>query len=129
MTIRARLLAIKDAIPYASSAEPSAFSEGTAGAAKLASRSVEPNSHKLSAEQETAIAALLIEPTYSRAAAAASIDEGTLYRWLHLPAFRTAFRQARRELVEAGVGRLQAATSHAVDALVAVARHGRRGWA
>jgi len=126
MTIRARLLAIKDAIPYASSAEPSAFAEGTAGAAKLASRSVEPNSHKLSADQETAIAALLTESTYSRAAAAVSIDEGTLYRWLHQPSFRAAYRHARRELVEAGIGRIQAATGQAVETLVSIARHGRR---
>ena len=52
-----------------------------------------------------------------RRATAAGIGEATLRRWLRLPAFRTAYRQARRELVEAAVGRVQAATGKAVSAL------------
>jgi len=43
-----------------------------------------------------------------------------------LPAFRTAYRHARLELIEAAVGRLQAATGQAVETLLAVARQGRR---
>jgi hypothetical protein len=127
MTIRARLLAIEETagrtLPRDS--EAIALTEAAAGAAGVACIE-QPNGPNLTDKQEAAIAALLTEPTYARAAAAAGVSEGTLYRWLHLPAFRTAFRQARRELVEAGVGRLQAATAHAVEALVAVARHGRR---
>ncbi len=72
------------------------------------------------------IAALLTEPTYAAAAAKAGVGQTTLYRWLHLPAFRTAYRQARRELVDAAIGRVQAAAGQAVDALLAVARDGRR---
>jgi len=127
MTIRARLLAIEETagrtLPRDS--EAIALIEAAAGAAGVACIE-QPNGPNLTDKQEAAIAALLIEPTHARAAAVAGVSEGTLYRWLHLPAFRTAFRQARRELVEAGVGRLQTATSHAVEALVAVARHGRR---
>jgi hypothetical protein len=128
MTIRARLLAIEETagrtLPRDS--EAIALTEAAAGAAGVACSIEQPDGPNFTDKQEAAIAALLTEPSYARAAAAAGISEGTLYRWLHLPAFRTAFRQARRELVEAGVGRLQAATAHAVEALVAVARHGRR---
>ena len=81
---------------------------------------------KLSRRQEAAIAALLAEPTLAAAATAAGIGEATLRRWLRLDAFRTAYRQARRELVESAVGRVQAATGQAVDSLLEVARHGKR---
>jgi hypothetical protein len=72
------------------------------------------------------IAALLVEPTYAAAAARAGVAETTVYRWMHLPEFRTAYRQARRELVERAIGRVQAATGQAVETLVSVARDGRR---
>jgi hypothetical protein len=49
-----------------------------------------------------------------------------MYRWLHLPTFRAAYRQARRELVEAAIGRVQAATGQAVEVLLDLARHSRR---
>jgi DNA-directed RNA polymerase specialized sigma24 family protein len=95
MTIRARLLAIEETagrtVPRDS--EAIALTEAAAGAAAVAC--IEQN---LTDKQEAAIAALLTEPTYARAAAVAGISEGTLYRWLHLPAFRAAFRQARRGL-------------------------------
>ena len=49
MTIRARLLAIEDAVPHAPSAEPNdALAESTAGAARLANRSEQPNGVPLS---------------------------------------------------------------------------------
>jgi hypothetical protein len=83
-------------------------------------------SGKLTAKQESLIAALLTEPTFKVAAAKAAIHETTLYRWLKRPDFRTAYRQARRELVEAAVGRIQAASGQAVETLLHVARHGKR---
>src|SRR5262249_20380447 len=46
--------------------------------------------------------------------------------WLNLPAFRTAYRQARRQLVEGAVGRIQAATGQAVDTLLAIAKDGAK---
>ena len=49
-----------------------------------------------------------------------------MYRWLHLPTFREAYRRARRELVEQAIGRVQAANGQAVDALLAVVRQGRK---
>jgi hypothetical protein len=120
MTSRARLLAIKDSLPHPEPKRDRA--ELTEGAARLASASCSA----LSTEQEAAIAALLTEATFARSAAAAGIDEGVLFRWLQQPSFRAAFRQARRELVEAGIGRIQAATGEAVETLVSVARWGRR---
>src|SRR5262245_5745847 len=81
---------------------------------------------KLTAKQEALIAALLTEPTYSAAAAKAGISEATVSRWLHLPAFRAVYRQARQMLVERAVGRIQAATGQAVETLVAVAKDGAK---
>lgn len=79
---------------------------------------------KLSRRQEEAIAALLTEPTQAAAAAKAGIGEATLRRWLRQPDFLSAYRAARRELVEGAIGRIQAATGQAVDTLLAVARGG-----
>jgi hypothetical protein len=81
---------------------------------------------KLGRKQEALIAALLTEPTHAAAAAKAGVSEATLQRWLHLPGFRAAYRQARRELVERAVGRIQAATGQAVDTLLAVAKDGAK---
>src|SRR5262249_28331073 len=74
--------------------------------------------------QEALIAALLTEPTHGAAAAKAGVSEATLYRWLRLPEFRSAYRGARQQLVEGAVGRIQAATGQAVDTLLAMAEHG-----
>jgi hypothetical protein len=81
---------------------------------------------KLTRKQEALIAALLTEPTHAAAATKAGVSEATVGRWLHLPAFRTAYRQARRELVVGAVGRIQAATGQAVDTLLAVAKDGAK---
>ncbi|WP_396452646.1 hypothetical protein [Actinomadura sp.] len=43
------------------------------------------------------MAALLEHTTVKAAAAACSVHERTLYRWLAEPAFKRAFREARRE--------------------------------
>jgi hypothetical protein len=71
----------------------------------------------LTDRQEAAIVALLAEPTRAAAAAKAGVAESTLYRWLAEPAFRRAYRESRRAVVEAAIGRLQQAASAAVDAL------------
>jgi len=107
---------------------PAASAEAAQGAAALGSRSKQVTGHgqKLSSRQEVLIAALLNEPTYASAAAKAGVAETTVYRWMHLPEFRTAYRQARRELVERAIGRVQAATGQAVETLVTIARDARR---
>jgi hypothetical protein len=108
---------------------PAHLAEAAKGAAAVVSRrSKKRKGHgqKMSRKQETVIAALLTEPSYAQAAAKAGISESTIYNWLRQRTFRAAFRQARRELLDSTVGRLQAATGLAVDTLVAVATHGRR---
>jgi len=72
---------------------------------------------KQARKEEQAIAALLAEPTIAAAAARAGIGESTLLRWLAEPAFRDRYRAARRDVVEAAIGRLQQASTAAVDAL------------
>lgn len=101
--------------------------ESAQGAAVLASeRQLHSHGQKLTSKQEAVIAALLTENSYLAAAGKAGVSPATVYRWMRLPTFRTAYRQARRELVEAAVGRMQAATGQAIDALLHVARQGRR---
>ena len=104
------------------------IAEAAQGAAAIGSRRNQLAGHgqKLTSKQEALIAALLTEPTYAAAATKAGVGQSTLYRWLKRPAFRDAYRRARRELVEAAIGRIQASTGQAVETLVAVARHGRR---
>jgi hypothetical protein len=102
--------------------------EAAEGAAALGYRGKQLAGHgqKLTRKQEALIAALLTEPTHAAAAAKAGVSPRTLYRWLHLPAFRAAYRRARREIVEFTIGRVQAGTGAAFDALLEVARNGRR---
>jgi hypothetical protein len=104
------------------------LAEAARGAAALGSRRKlhEGHGQVLTSKQEALLAALLTEPTYAAAAAKAGVGQTTLYRWMNLPAFRDAYRQARRELVESAIGRIQGATGQAVETLLAVARGGRR---
>lgn len=67
--------------------------------------------------EDAALAALLIEPTIVLAAEKAGISESTLLRWMADPSFKARLRDARRQVVEAAIGRLQNATSKAVEAL------------
>jgi hypothetical protein len=113
--------------PNTSPAAASHTAEAARGAVAAVCRPA-PRGHgqKFTARHEALAAALLTEPTYARAAAKVGVSEKTLYRWLREPAFKDVYRDACRELVEASVGRVQAASGDAVDALVAVARTGRR---
>jgi hypothetical protein len=81
---------------------------------------------KLGRKWEQAIAALLAEPTVGAAAGKAGVSYRTLKGWLALPEFLRAYRRARREVLEAAVGRLQAAAGQAVDTLLAVAKEGAK---
>ena len=71
----------------------------------------------LSPKQSKAITALLEEPTMKKAAAAAGINEATLWRWLQTPAFRKAYAEARRKVVQQGMARIQRYTSEAASVL------------
>jgi len=72
----------------------------------------------LTPRQHAAIAALLTERTHAQAAVKAKIAEQTLRRWLATDqTFVTAYRAARRAVIDGMIGRLQHAAGAAVDAL------------
>ena len=73
--------------------------------------------NKLSRKKEQAIVALLEEPTVRDAAERVKISPTTLYKWMALPEFDSAYKQARRDAMGAAIARLQKASNEAVDTL------------
>lgn len=72
----------------------------------------------LGRKQEGAIAALLTQRNIEDAARTAGVGTRTLLRWLKLPGFQSAYRQARREVFGQAVARLQQGTSAAATTLL-----------
>ena len=72
----------------------------------------------LGRKQEDAIAALLTQRNVEEAARTAGIGTRTLLRWLKLPEFQAAYRQARREAFGQAVARLQQGASAAATTLL-----------
>jgi hypothetical protein len=72
----------------------------------------------LGRKQEEAIAALLTQRNVEEAARAAGIGTRTLLRWLKLPNFQTAYREARRTAFGQAVARLQQGASAAATTLL-----------
>ena len=68
---------------------------------------------KLGRKQEEAIAALLVHRSIEDAARACGLGARTLLRWLKLPEFAKAYREARREAYRQSIARLQQASSAA----------------
>lgn len=66
---------------------------------------------------EKAIAAILSTTSVTDAARKCRLSEPTLYRYLQDEAFKHEYRNARRNVVEGAVGRIQSATSEAVSTL------------
>ena len=75
---------------------------------------------KLTKKQESAIAALLSEPTVAAAAEKVSVNEATLWRWLKRTDFVEAYRSARREVVSQAIAQLQRVTMVAVSTLARI---------
>ncbi len=73
---------------------------------------------KFGRKKEEAIAALLSQRNIEEAARVASIGTRTLLRWLKLPEFQAAYRQARRAAFGQAVARLQQGTSAAATTLL-----------
>ncbi len=69
-------------------------------------------------KQDDAIAALLTQRNVEEAARAAGIGTRTLLRWLKLPDFQAAYRQARRDAFGQAIARLQQGTSAAATTLL-----------
>ncbi|HRQ73999.1 MAG TPA: hypothetical protein PLU35_13315 [Phycisphaerales bacterium] len=75
----------------------------------------------ITARQEKAIAALINETTVARAARTSGIGLRTLHRWLvHDPAFRAAYRSARREAFGQAVALTQRYAPLAVTTLAQI---------
>ena len=69
-------------------------------------------------KQEAAIAALLTQRSTEEAARFVGIGISTLLRWLKVPEFKAAYREARREAVGQATARLQQATGAAASTLM-----------
>src|SRR5262245_24269845 len=67
---------------------------------------------------EQAVAALLEMPTFGEAAERLGVSESTLRRWAQQPEFAELYREARLQMLEGTLARLQAATGGAVETLV-----------
>ena len=80
---------------------------------------VSPGS-KFTRKKEEAIAALLTQRNIEEAARATGIGTQTLLRWLKIPEFQTAYREARRAAFSQSIARLQQATTAAVSTLLKV---------
>src|SRR5713101_2629415 len=75
---------------------------------------------KFGHKQEEAIAALLTHRSVEDAARAVGIATKTLLRWLRMPAFDGAYREARRAAFSQSVARLQQASGAAVSTLLKI---------
>ena len=75
---------------------------------------------KFGRKREEAIAALLSQRNVEEAARVANIGVKTLHRWLQLPEFDKAYREARRAVFGQSVARLQQASTAAVSTLLKV---------
>ena len=73
---------------------------------------------KLTRKQEQAIGALLSEQTLGGAAEKVGVSEVTIRRWLKLPDFLAAYREARREVVEKSVAQMQQSSWAASTTLI-----------
>ena len=75
---------------------------------------------KLGRKQEEVIAALLSQRNVEEAARAAGVGARTLLRWMKLPDFQVAYREARRLAFSQSIARLQQGSSAAVSTLLKV---------
>ena len=73
---------------------------------------------KFGRKKEEAIAALLTQRNIEEAAKSAGIGANTLLRWLKVPEFQAAYREARRAAFGQAVARLQQGTSAAATTLL-----------
>src|SRR5260370_11255628 len=79
---------------------------------------MKPPGGKFGRKKEEAIAALLTQRNIEEAAKVAGIGANTLLRWLKVPEFQTAYRDARRAAFGQAIARLQQGTSAAATTLL-----------
>ncbi len=75
---------------------------------------------KFGRKKEAAIVALLTQRNLEEAARAAGIGTQTLIRWLKVPEFQAAYREARWAAVSQSNARLQQASGAAVSTLLKI---------
>jgi transposase-like protein len=75
---------------------------------------------KFSRKMEEAIAALLTQRNVEEAARAVGIGTQTLIRWMKVPEFDKAYREARRAAFGQSIARLQQASTAAVSTLLKI---------
>src|ERR1700680_2669237 len=73
---------------------------------------------KFGRKKEEAIAALLSQRNIEEAAKASGIGANTLLRWLKMPEFQAAYREARRAAFAQSIARLQQGTAAAATTLL-----------
>ena len=73
---------------------------------------------KLPRKQEEAIAALLSQRNIEDAARVAGVGTRTLLRWMKIPEFQVAYREARRGVFGQAIARLQQGSSAAATTLL-----------
>ena len=74
----------------------------------------------LGRKQEDAIAALLTQSNVDQAARTAGISIRTLLRWMRLPDFDAAYREARRKAFSQSIARLQQGATAAATTLLKI---------
>ena len=79
-----------------------------------------PNGTRLNAKHERAIVALLETPCLAAAAEKTGVDASTLRHWRKKPEFQEALEEARREVFDGALCRLQAGVGTAADVLLSV---------
>ena len=72
---------------------------------------------KFGRKKEEAIAALLFQRNVEEAARSVGIDRNTLLRWMKIPEFDAAYREAKRAAFSQSVARLHQMASAAVTTL------------
>ena len=75
---------------------------------------------KFGRKQEEAIAALLTQRNVEEAARATGVATKTLLRWMQIPEFNAAYREARRAAFGQATARLQQATGAAATTLLKI---------
>lgn len=84
---------------------------------------------ELTRPQESAILALLSEPSIAAAADKAGVSERTLHRWLkEEPHFVAEYRRARREAFAQAIGLTQRSATAAVGTLLRVMHDTKATW-
>ena len=83
-------------------------------------RQMKGHGSKFGRKKEEAIVALLTQRNIDEAARAIEVATNTLLKWMKLPEFQAAYREARRAAHGQSIARLQQATSAAVSTLLKV---------